>query len=123
MDSSVDDRIPYSRYQIGRLFQLNGQLERAIEAYQELLDNHPDTAERVEAIYQQAVCYREIREFAKSYEGFKSYMVLGPDMEYYQEADQIVRQFEMDQDNDGHKYYIEQGAGTSDQDPNDHPRE
>ena len=124
MDSSVDDRIPYSRYQIGRLFQLNGQLERAIEAYQKLLDKHPDSYYWcVRGVYQQAVCYREIREFTKSYEGFKAYMSLGPDVEYYKEAEQIVRQFEMDQDNDGYKYYIEQDAGTSDQVPNDYPSE
>ena len=112
-----------SHYQIGRLYQLNGQLEQAIEAYQELLDNHPDSGRRSEGIYQQAVCYREIREFTKSYEGFKAYMSLGPDVEYYKEAEQIVRQFEMDQDNDGYKYYVEQDAGTSDQDPNDYPSE
>ena len=111
--------IAESHYQIGRLYQLNGQLEQAIEAYQELLDNNPDSGKRSEVIYQQAVCYREIRKFAKSYEGFKAYMSLGPDVEYYKEAEQIVRQFEMDQDNDGYKYYIEQDAGTSDQDPND----
>ena len=112
-----------SHYQIGRLYQLNGQLEQAIEAYQELLDNHPDSGRRSEGIYQQAVCYREIREFTKSYEGFKAYMSLGADVEYYQEAEQIVRQFEMDQDGDGYKFYIEQETGTSDQDPDDHPGE
>ena len=115
--------IAESHYQIGRLYQLNGQLEQAIEAYQELLDNNPDSGKRSEVIYQQAVCYREIRKFAKSYEGFKAYMSLGPDVEYYKEAEQIVRQFEMDQDNDGYKYYIEQDAGTSDQDPNNQPSE
>lgn len=113
--------IAYSRYQMGRLFQYNGQLERAIEAYQELVDKHPDSAERSEAIYRQAVCYREIREFAKAYEGFKAYMSLGPDAEYYQEVEQILRQFEMDEDGDGYKSYIEQDAGTSDQDPQDFP--
>ena len=124
LDSSVDDRIPYSRYQIGRLFQLNGQLERAIEAYQKLLDKHPDSYYWcVRGVYQQAVCYREIREFTKSYEGFKAYMSLGPDVEYYQEAEQIVRQFEMDRDGDGFKSYMEQDAGTSDQDPNNQPSE
>ena len=116
--------IAESRYQVGRLYQLNGQLEQAIEAYQELLDKHPDSYYWcVRGVYQQAVCYREIREFTKSYEGFKAYMSLGPDVEYYQEAEQIVRQFEMDRDGDGYKYYIEQDAGTSDQDPNNQPTE
>ena len=93
-----------AHYRIGRLYQLNGQLEQAIHAYQELLDNNPDSGKRSEGIYQQAVCYREIREFTKSYQGFKAYVSLGPDMEYYQEAGQNVRQFEMNRDNDGHKF-------------------
>ena len=37
------------------------------------------------------------------------------------EAQQIIRQFELDQDEDGFKFYLEQEAGTSDQDPNDKP--
>ena len=111
-----------ARYQIGRLYQLNGQLDQAIDAYQELFDNNPESLWRAEGIYQQAVCYREIREFTKAYEGFKAYMNLGSDAEYHQEAQQIVRQFETDQDGDGYKSYVEQEAGTSDQDPADFPR-
>ena len=110
-----------ARYQIGRLYQLNGQLEQAIEAYQDLFDNNPESIWRSEGVYQQAVCYRGIREFAKAYEAFKAYMSLGRDVEYYREAEQIVRQFEIDQDGDGYKFYVEQEAGTSDRDPNDHP--
>ena len=110
-----------ARYQIGRLYQLNGQLEQAIEAYQDLFENNPESTWRSEGVYQQAVCYRGIREFAKAYEAFKAYMSLGRDVEYYREAEQIVRQFEIDQDGDGYKFYVEQEAGTSDRDPNDHP--
>lgn len=110
-----------ARYQIGRLYQLNGQLEQAIEAYQDLFDNNPESIWRNEGVYQQAVCFRGIREFAKAYEAFKAYMSLGRDVEYYREAEQIVRQFEIDQDGDGYKFYVEQEAGTSDRDPNDHP--
>ena len=110
-----------ARYQIGRLYQLNGQLEQAIEAYQDLFDNNPESIWRSEGVYQQAVCFRGIREFAKAYEAFKAYMSLGRDVEYYREAEQIVRQFEIDQDGDGYKFYVEQEAGTSDRDPNDHP--
>lgn len=110
-----------ARYQIGRLYQLNGQLEQAIEAYQDLFDNNPESIWRNEGVYQQAVCYRGIREFAKAYEAFKAYMSLGRNVEYYREAEQIVRQFEIDQDGDGYKFYVEQEAGTSDRDPNDHP--
>ncbi len=110
-----------ARYQIARLYQRNGQLEQAIEAYQDLFKNNPESTWRAEGVYQQAVCYRGIREFAKAYETFKAYMSLGRNVEYYREAEQIVRQFEIDQDGDGHKFYIEQEAGTSDRDPNDHP--
>lgn len=117
-ESAVADAL----YQIGRLYQLNGQLDQAIDAYRELFDNNPESLWRAEGIYQQAVCYREVREFTKAYEGFKAYMNLGSDAEYHQEAQQIVRQFETDQDGDGYKSYVEQEAGTSDQDPADFPR-
>ena len=110
-----------ARYQIGRLYQLCGKLEQAIEAYQRLFDDYPKSIRDDVAVYQQAVCYREIREFKEAYEGFKAYMSLGRDKDYYQEAEEIVRQFEMDQDGDGYKFYIEQEAGTSDRDPNDRP--
>ena len=123
------DQFPYkkfaagdARYHIGRLYQLSGQLEHAIEAYQRLFDHYPEPLWPYNAVvYLQAVCYREIREFTKAYEGFKAYMSLGRDVEYYQKAEEIVRQFETDEDGDGYKFYIEQEAGTSDRDPNDRP--
>ncbi len=108
-------------YQIGRLNQLNGQLERAIEAYQDFIDNYPESIWRNEGIYQQAVCYRDIHEFVRAYYGFKTYMRLGRDERHYMEIEQIVRQFEMDEDGDGYEFYVEQEAGTSDRDPNDYP--
>lgn len=119
--SDNESAVADARYQIGRLYQLNGQLDQAIEAYQELYDKCPESLWRAEGIFQQAVCYRSVREFAKAYEGYIAYMNLGRDAEYYQEAEQIVRQFETDQDGDGYKSYVEQEAGTSDQDPADHP--
>jgi tetratricopeptide (TPR) repeat protein len=123
LDSSGDVRTAYSRYRMGRLFQLTGQLERAIEAYQEVWDKHRDSfGWRAKGVYQQAVCYREMSEFTKAYKGFKTCVSLGPDAENYQEAERIVRQFEMDRDGDGYKSYIEKDAGTSDKDPNDQPR-
>jgi tetratricopeptide (TPR) repeat protein len=109
-----------ARHQIGRLYQLNGQLDQAIDAYQELYDKSPESLWRAEGIYQQAVCYREIREFTKAYEGFKAYMNLGRDVEYYQEAEQVIRELEMDKDGDGYKSDIGQETGTPDQDPNRH---
>ena len=112
-----------ARYQIGRLYQLNGQLDQAIDAYQDLFDNNPKSMWCAEAIYQQAVCYRDIRESTKAYLGFRAYMHLGRDAEYYQEAERIIGQFEIDEDGDGYEFDVEQEAGTSDQDPDDYPRE
>ena len=48
-------------------------------------------------------------------------MDLGRDAEYYQEAEGIIGQLEIDEDGDGYEFDVEQEAGTSDQDPNDHP--
>ena len=81
---------------------------------------------RDECVYQQAVCYRGIREFELAYEGFKTYMSLAGShsiekLRYYREADQMVRQFEQDQDGDGFMFYQEQEDGTSDRDPDDNP--
>ena len=42
-------------------------------------------------------------------------------LRYYREADQIVRQLEQDQDEDGFMFYQEQEDGTSDRDPDDNP--
>ena len=63
-------------FRTGELFQENGDYERAIEAYDALLENSPNSPESIwrnEAIYQQAVCYRSIREFEAASEGFKLY--------------------------------------------------
>ena len=109
-------------YRTGTLFQQNGDYERAIEAYENLFKNAPESTWRNEAVYQQAVCYRSIREFGAAYEGFKAYMsITKGDTPYLREAEQIVRQYELDQDEDGYKFYEEQEAGTSDQDANSHP--
>ena len=109
-------------YRTGTLYQQNGEYERAIEAYNDLFENAPESTWRNEAVYQQAVCYRSIREFGAAYEGFKAYMsITKGDTPYLREAEQIVRQYELDQDDDGYKFYEEQEAGTSDQDANSHP--
>ena len=109
-------------FRIGSLYQQNGEYERAIEAYQNLFDNAPESVWRNEAVYQQAVCYRSIREFRAAYDGFKAYMsITKGDTPYLREAEQIVRQYELDQDDDGYKFYEEQEAGTSDQDASSHP--
>ncbi len=110
-------------YQIGRLHQLDGEYTKAIEGYDNLFTEAPQSTWRNEAVYQQAVCYRSIREFAKAREMFKAYMSLdNPDeLKYYREAQQLVRQFDLDQDEDGFMFYQEQEAGTSDQDSNSKP--
>ncbi|MDE0043350.1 MAG: hypothetical protein OXT74_15025, partial [Candidatus Poribacteria bacterium] len=63
--------------------------------------------------YHQAVCNRGFREFAKAYVEFNAYMNLGRDVEYYQEAEQIIRELETDKDGDRYEFDIEQGVGTS----------
>ncbi len=108
-------------FQAGGLYQKNGELERAIDAYDRLFEKAPESTWRAEAVYNQAVCYQSIREFNEAYRGFKAYMSLGDDGKYYREAEQRVRQFELDQDGDGYKFYKEQEAGTSDQDADDYP--
>ena len=63
-------------FRTGGLFQGNGDYERAIEAYDALLENSsnsPESIWRNEAIYQQAVCYRAIGELKAASEGFKRY--------------------------------------------------
>ena len=109
-------------YRTGTLYQQHAEYERAIEAYNNLFDNAPESVWRNEAVYQQAVCYRSIREFGAAYEAFKAYMsITKGDTPYLREAEQIVRQYELDQDEDGYKFYEEQEAGTSDQDASSHP--
>lgn len=109
-------------FKVGSLYQQSGQYERAIEAYENLLQNSPESIWRNEAAYQQAICYRAIREFRSAYEGFRTYMSLTKgETPHQREAQQIIRQFELDQDQDGFMFYEEQEEGTSDQDPNSYP--
>lgn len=109
-------------YRTGTLYQQSGEYERAIQAYNDLFENAPESVWRNEAVYQQAVCYRSIREFGSAYEGFKAYMsITNGDTPYLREAEQIIRQYELDQDQDGYKFYEEQEGGTSDQDANAYP--
>jgi tetratricopeptide (TPR) repeat protein len=110
-----------ARYRIADLYQKDGEYLRAIDAFADLFENSPESTWRDQGVYQQAVCYRAIREFAKAHEGFKAYMSINKDGKYYREAEQILRQYELDQDGDGYMFYIEQEAGTSDQDPKDYP--
>ncbi len=109
-------------FQKSRLYQENGNYQRAIESYEELFDKAPESIWRNEGVYQQAICFSAIREFSNAYEGFKTYMSLSKgDSSYFREAEQRVRQYELDQDQDGYKFYVEQEHGTSDQDPKSYP--
>ena len=68
-------------FRTGELFQQNGDYERAIEAYDALLENAPESVWRNEAIYQRAVCYRVIGEFEAAAEAFKVYRsIIGDDV-------------------------------------------
>ena len=60
-------------FRTGELFQQNGDYERAIEAYDTMLETTPDSVWRNEAVYQRAVCYRSIGEFKAASEGFEIY--------------------------------------------------
>ena len=108
-------------FRIGDLYQKDGQYQRAIASFKDMLKKAPESTWRDEAVYQEAVCYRAIREFGEAYDGFKAYMSIDKEGKYYREAEQIVRQYDLDQDGDGFKFYVEQEAGTSDKDPNDNP--
>jgi len=113
-----------ARYQVGLLYQEDGQYEKAIEAYNELFEKNPESTRRNIATYNQAVCYQAINEFEKAYEGFKTYLGFPKedvDEDLFREAKQKIRQMEMDEDGDGFMFYQEQAANTSDQDPNQHP--
>ena len=110
-----------SLFQIATLYQNAGDYEKAIQAYDDLFDKAPESARRDEGIYRQAVCFESIREFSEAYQQYKTYMSLGTDREFYRQAQQKVRQMEYDGDSDGHPFYKEQEAGTSDEDPNAYP--
>ena len=111
-----------SLYKIGDLYQQSGQYERAIQGYENLLQEAPQSIWRNEGVYQQAVCYRAIREFRLAYEGFKTYISLTKgETPHLREAQQIIRQYELDQDQDGYMFIEELENGTSDQDPNSYP--
>ena len=60
-------------FRTASLYQQNGAYERAIEAYDNLLETFRESVWRNEAIYQRAVCYRLIGEFGAAYGGFKIY--------------------------------------------------
>jgi len=110
-----------SLFQIGKIYQDIGNYEKAIKAYNVLFERAPEPARRDEAIYRQAVCFEEIHEFTKAYEGYKIYINLGEDKEFYRQAREKVEQMEYDGDGDGYPLYKEQESGTSDEDANSYP--
>jgi tetratricopeptide (TPR) repeat protein len=108
-------------FQIGRLYQDNGEYEQAIAAYDELFERFPQSFRRGEAVYNQAVCYETMREFDTAYRQYKAAASLGDETSFYRAAEQKVRQFEQDEDQDGFMFYQEQQAGTSDKDAEARP--
>jgi tetratricopeptide (TPR) repeat protein len=110
-----------SLFQIGKIYQDIGNYEKAIKAYNVLFEKAPEPSRRDEAIYRQAVCFEAIYQFTKAYEGYKIYMNLGEDKEFYRQAREKVEQMEYDGDGDGYPLYKEQEAGTSDDDANSYP--
>jgi len=105
-----------SLFQIGKIYQGSGDYEKAIEAYNNLFEKVPESERYDETIYRHAVCCEAIHEFTKAHKGYKKYMRLGEDKEFYRQAQQKVRQMEYDGDGDGYPFYKEQEAGTSDED-------
>ncbi len=116
-----------AHHEICMLYARRGQIDQAIDAFQNLFDYSPESVDLADEIYQYAVRIRDHRlstkAHAKAYGYFKIYINIGRGLKHHQEAERIIRQYERDEDGDGYKYYVEQDAGTSDQDPNDRPTE
>lgn len=108
-------------FQIGVLYQDNGEYNKAISAYGELFDRFPQSFLRGRAVYNRAVCYETIREFEIAYREYRAAVSLGQDTAFYRGAEQKVRQLAIDEDGDGFKFYEEQQHGTSDKDPESYP--
>ena len=108
-------------FQIGVLYQDNGEYIHAIHAYEELFERFPQSFRRGDAVYNRAVCYETIREFETAYREYRAAVSLGEDTPFYRAAEQKVHQMEADADGDGYQFYQEQQHGTSDKDPEDNP--
>ena len=108
-------------FQIGRLYQDNGDYLKALDAYEEMFDRFPHSIWHNLAIYNRAVCYETIREFELAYREYKAAAGFGTDETFYRAAEQKVRQFEQDEDGDGYKFYQEQQHGASDRDKDSYP--
>jgi tetratricopeptide (TPR) repeat protein len=123
------DRLPLmlrqaaqARFAIAEIYQLNlGRYYEAIDAYEEYIRKHPTDFRRDEAIYNMAICYETLRDYARAYDTYKAYRDSYADGKFYKAAELKVRQYEYDEDQDGFPYYQEAPAGTSDTDPNQHP--
>lgn len=110
-----------AQFKIGLLHQEIGDFDRAVEAYQILLDNWPQSYRRNEAVYNMAICHETMQDYENAYKYYQAYMSFGDKQEFYRAAEQKVRQYEYDGDGDGFPFWKEQQAGTSDQDPKSHP--
>ena len=110
---------------IANLHMQKNEYERAMYTYKTIIEKVPKYIDYLkgEPIYQQAVCFHVLQKYTEAYKGYKAYIRFTEnDTSYLQKAKQIVNQFEQDQDMDGFYFYVEEENGTSDQDPNSHPR-
>ena len=108
-------------FQIGRLYQDNGDYLKALDAYEEMFDRFSQSIWHNQAIYNRAVCLETIREFEDAYREYKAAAGFGTDEKFYRAAEQKIRQFEQDEDGDGYKFYQEQQHGASDRDKDSYP--
>ncbi len=108
-------------FQIGRLYQDNGDYLKALDAYEEMFDRFSHSIWHDQAIYNRAVCLETIREFERAYREYKAAAGFGTDNTFFRAAEQKIRQFERDEDGDGYKFYQEQQHGSSDRDKDSYP--
>ena len=59
-------------FQIGRLYQDNGDYLKALDAYERMLKDFSTSIWHNQAIYNRAVCYETIREFELAYREYKA---------------------------------------------------
>ena len=68
---------------IGKVHGVKYTYQSAETAYEELFKKTPESFWRDEAVYNQAVCYDAISEYAKAYKLFKIYMSFDKNVDLY----------------------------------------
>lgn len=101
---------------IAYLYYTNRQFERAIFTYNQAFEVAPKHSFWISHLYyQKAICYHAIQRHTDAYKFFKAFL-RNPlnDRSKLRKSKEMVRQYELDQDNDGYLFYQEQENGTSD---------